>query len=186
MTYKVHGHRMHSSTVFPQHCMSWVTTLWDTLKPVSKEHGRISISSMFASMSKKGGRFPLHGKLYQTVFFRIIKPYRDWGAFRLLNSGLWLDSSMTSLVSPPNSKTNSNICLSQIFHLSVCLFQSHFAWLLLTGLREWTADSGNSCLLSVFIMILPSTRQGIRRAFSEAVHTKVIFRGVFEAPPSVG
>lgn len=132
--------------------------------------------------TRKGSRLPLHGKLHQSVVFGSIKTYRDWEAFMLLNSGLWLDSSMASLVSPPNSKTNSNICISQIVPFSHGCFPEPLCLASFNRAEESHPGSGNSCLFSVFIMILSSTRQGSRHAFSEAVHIKAIFRRVFWSP----
>jgi len=123
----------------------------------------------------------LHRNLHQSAVSRSIKTYRDLEAFRLLNSCLRLDSSTASLVSPPNSKTNSNTCISQIFLFFCGSFPEPLCLASFNRAEESHPDSGNSCLLLVFAMILSSTRQGSPTS-SEAIHMKVIFRRIFRSP----
>lgn len=98
---------MHPSTVFPLHCGIYLSESTGNMEKYE------SLICLHLCERKKRGLFLPHGKLHQTVVFGNIKTYRDIEAFKLLNSGLWLHSSMTSLVSAPNKKINANICISQ-------------------------------------------------------------------------
>lgn len=87
---------------------------------------------------------------------------------------------MASLVSPP-SKTNSNISICQTFLFFHGSFPEPLHLSAFNRAEENHADSGNSCLLSVFIIILSSARQD-SHTFSQAVLIKVIFRRIFWSP----
>lgn len=164
---------MHPSTVFPLHCGIYLSESTGNMEKYE------SLICLHLCERKKRGLFLSHGKLHQTVVFGNIKTYWDIEAFKFLNSGLWLHSSMTSLVSAPNKKINANICISQTSPFFCGSSPEPLCLASFNRAKESHPDSGNSCLPSIFVMILSSTRQGSRQTFSEAAHIKIIFRRGF-------